>query len=148
MGSFGKGSLQKIFRKFPRNFRKLSAEFPHPFLAQWNAFLCKFPRIFRRISANFPQNPFANDPIGELLIFCLKRCFGHVCGDPLSRGFPLNPGVFQGLAAVSRHTPKGHVAPVALQLPRVSHAKLALKTCRTTTLVGLAPHCATMYAPH
>ena len=34
MGSFGKGSLQKSFRKFPRNFRKLSAEFPHPFLAQ------------------------------------------------------------------------------------------------------------------
>ena len=25
---------QKIFRKFPRNFRKLSAESPHPFLAQ------------------------------------------------------------------------------------------------------------------
>ena len=34
MGSFGKGSLQKIFRKFLRNFRKLSAEFPRPFLAQ------------------------------------------------------------------------------------------------------------------
>ena len=29
MGSFRKGSLQKILRKFPR---KLSAEFPHPFL--------------------------------------------------------------------------------------------------------------------
>ena len=34
MGSFGKESLQKSFRKLPRNFRKLSTELPHPFLTQ------------------------------------------------------------------------------------------------------------------
>ena len=48
-------------RKFSANFREIStnfsAEFPHPFLAQWNVVHCKFPRIFRRISANFPQKP-------------------------------------------------------------------------------------------
>ena len=34
MGSFGKGSLQKMFCKYPLNFRKLSAEFPRPSLTQ------------------------------------------------------------------------------------------------------------------
>ena len=67
MGSFGKGSLQKIFRNFQRNFRKLSAEFPHPFLTQYNISSANF----RKFSAEFPQtfrkNPFANDPISELL---------------------------------------------------------------------------------
>ena len=59
--SFGKGSLQKMFRNFLRNFRKLSAEFPHPCLMQYNVFFAslhefstKFPRAFRK-------NPFAND---------------------------------------------------------------------------------------
>ena len=60
MGSFGKGSLQKIFRKCPRNFHKLSAPFPGA-----------IKRISLQISAEFPQtfrkNPFANDPISELL---------------------------------------------------------------------------------
>ena len=41
---------------------------------------------------------------------------------------------FSGVAAVSRYTPppplKGPVAPVALQLPGVSHVKLPLKRCR------------------
>ena len=53
-----------IAENFPRNFRKLSAEFPHPFLAQYFA-------NFREFSAEFPQtfrkNPFPNDPISELL---------------------------------------------------------------------------------
>ena len=55
MGSFGKGSLPKIFCKFPRNFprtfRRISAPFPDAI----KRILCKFPQIFRRISANFPQ---------------------------------------------------------------------------------------------
>ena len=60
MGSFGKGSmgsLQKIVRKFLWNFRKLSAEFLHPFLTQSSVLFFKFPRIIWRISANFPQKP-------------------------------------------------------------------------------------------
>ena len=77
MGSFGKGSLQKIFRNFQRNFRKLSAEFPHPCLTQCNISSANF----RKFSAEFPQtfrkNPFANDPISELLI--LKRALAQTC---------------------------------------------------------------------
>ena len=51
---------------------------------------------------------------------------------------------FSGVAAVSRYTPlKGPVAPVALELPGVSHVKLPLKRCRATggvaaTLAGVA----------
>ena len=50
---------------------------------------------------------------------------------------------------VSRYTlPKSPGAPVALQLPGVSHVKLPLKRCCATgtaaaTLAGVAPHCAT-----
>ena len=81
----------------------------------------------------------------------------HVCGEPLSRyrgrsRFPQNPGGFSGVAAVSRYTPpplEGPVAPVALELPGVSHVKLPLKRCRATggcssyTVAGVALHCAT-----
>ena len=64
MGSFGKGSLQKIFRKisakFPQTFRRISAPFPDAM----KRISCKFPQKF---SAEFPQtfrnDPFANDPI-------------------------------------------------------------------------------------
>ena len=63
MGSFGKGSLQKHFR----NFRNISANFPQNFRTLSDA----IKRIFRELSAEFPQtfreNPFANDPISELL---------------------------------------------------------------------------------
>ena len=66
MGSFGKGNLQKIFCRFPRTFRKLSAEFPDA-----------IKRICVQISANFPQTfckkPFANDPISELLNFLVYQ---------------------------------------------------------------------------
>ena len=65
MGSLGKGSLQKIFRKFPRNFRKLSEPFPGAIKLISLQISANFSAEF---SANFPQkNPFANDPISELL---------------------------------------------------------------------------------
>ena len=65
MGSFGKGSLQKVSRKFRANVRKLSADIPHSFLTQQETYFVQF-------SADFPQKlrkkkPFANDPISELL---------------------------------------------------------------------------------
>ena len=68
-GVVREGVIAENFPQSPRNFRKLSAEFPHPFLTQWNVFLANF----RKISAEFPQtfrnDPFANDPISELLSF-------------------------------------------------------------------------------
>ena len=81
MGSFGKGSLQKIFRNFPRNFRN----FPQNFRTlSW-----RNKAYFLQISANFPQNfrklsaknPFANDPISVLLIvICLGDWFFTTTG--------------------------------------------------------------------
>ena len=58
--------------------------------------------------------------------------------------------VFSGVAAVSCYTPlRSPVAPVALELPGVSHVELSLKRCRATgsvaaTLAGVALHCPTM----
>ena len=71
---------------------------------------------------------------------CRRRAFivAHVFGDPLSRytcrsRFPQNPGIFQ-VWQQYRATPpvKGPIAPVALELPRVSHVKLPLNRCRAT----------------
>ena len=50
-GRSGRGHCRKLSANFRDIFCKLSTEFLHPFLAQWNVFLCKFSRIFRR---NFP----------------------------------------------------------------------------------------------
>ena len=59
---------------------------------------------------------------------------------------------FSGVAALQQYRAtrplKGPVAPVALELPGVSHIKLPLKRCRATggvaaTLAGVALHCAT-----
>ena len=62
MGSFGKGSLQKIFHKFPRNFRGSPQNF--------RTLSCRNKTHFLHISANFPQNfcknPFANNPIYKM----------------------------------------------------------------------------------
>ena len=67
-----------------------------------------------------------------------RSLVAHVCGDTLSRytcrsRFPLNPGVFQVQQQYRITLPlKGPVAPVALELPGVSHVKLPLKRCRAT----------------
>ena len=71
LGATSRKSLQNIFRKFPRNFRKLSAQFPHSFLMQSKKRFI-FVANFREFSAEFLQTfrkkkPFANDPISELL---------------------------------------------------------------------------------
>ena len=68
-----------------------------------------------------------------------------MCGDPcratrvalhLSQQISSEPWGLSGVAEVSRYPPppsqEGPVAPVALQLPRVSHVKLPLKMCRAT----------------
>ena len=47
MGSFGKGSLQKRFCRFPRSFRKLSAPFPDA--------IKRISANFRKFSQNFPK---------------------------------------------------------------------------------------------
>ena len=60
----------------------------------------------------------------------------------MSQQISLESCGFSGVAAVSCYTPKRPVAPVALQLPGVSHVKLPLKRCRATG--GVALHCATM----
>ena len=48
--------------------------------------------------------------------------------------FPQNPGFFRCSSNIALHPPplKGPVAPVALELPGVSHVKLPLKWCRAT----------------
>ena len=78
MGSFGKGSLQKIFRKFPRNFRTLSWRNKTHFCAHFREFSAEFPQTFRK-------NPFANDPISELLrlIFSAVTVKGGMVRDAL-----------------------------------------------------------------
>ena len=53
-----------------------------------------------------------------------------------------------GFASVAAPPLRGPVAPVALELPGVSHVKLPLKRCRATggvaaTLAGVALPCAT-----
>ena len=55
VGSFRKGPLQKISANFCEIFRKLSAEFPRPFLMQSNVFSTKFPQNFRKLSAKTPS---------------------------------------------------------------------------------------------
>ena len=58
-------------RKFSANFREISANFPHPFRTLSWRNKTHFFANFREFSAEFPQtfrkNPFANDPISELL---------------------------------------------------------------------------------
>ena len=66
----------------------------------------------------------------------------HVCGEPLSRytcratcvraDFLRILGSFRCSSSISLHPLKGPVAPVALELPGVSHVKLPLKRCRAT----------------
>ena len=47
--------------------------------------------------------------------------------------FPQNSGLFRCSTGIAPHPPiKGPVAPVALQLPGVSHVKLRLTRCRAT----------------
>ena len=66
-GIVREGVIAEIFPKMSAKFPQLSAEFPHPFLTQSNVSFANF----RELSAEFPQtfrkNPFANDPISELL---------------------------------------------------------------------------------
>ena len=56
----GKGSLQKFVWRFPCKF------------SQAHRIYTRFPDAIKRIFANFPlnfrKNPFANDPISELLV--------------------------------------------------------------------------------
>ena len=59
-------------RKFSANFHEIYANFPQNFRTlSWRTKTRFFPK-FRELSAEFPQtfrkNPFANDPISELLI--------------------------------------------------------------------------------
>ena len=73
MGSFGKGSLQK-------NFPQISAEISAEFSARFpGAIKTHFFANFREFSAKCPQtfrkNPFANDPISELLIVLQPQNF-------------------------------------------------------------------------
>ena len=78
VGSFGKGSLQKCFREFLRNLRKLSVEFRTLPDARKRSF-CKFPAIITEFPQNSPQNkPFAHEPISELLIIQMETTvFGN-----------------------------------------------------------------------
>ena len=80
-------NFPQISAKFPQTFRRISAPFP-------GAIKC----ISLQISANFPQNfrknPFANDPISELLIFVgptmtRTKSMRHSLNRNLSWGFPL-----------------------------------------------------------
>ena len=64
----------EIFPQRSAKFPQLSAESPHPFLAQSNVFFANF----RELSAEFPRTfrkkkLFANDPIHELLTFANPR---------------------------------------------------------------------------
>ena len=56
-------TLLQISAKFPQTFRRISAPFPDA--------MKRISANFREVSAEFPQtfrkNPFANDPISELL---------------------------------------------------------------------------------
>ena len=58
MGSFGRGHC----RKFSANFRKLSAEFPHPFLTQSNVFLANFGELSAEFPQTFRKNPSLMTP--------------------------------------------------------------------------------------
>ena len=108
-GVVREGVIAENIPQSPRNFRKLSAEFPHPSLTQWNVFFANF----RKISAEFPQtfrnDPFANDPISELLnagwrkercnksgdgcrSLCLIRA-AHSAGESPIRGWQLPPSL-------------------------------------------------------
>ena len=67
VGSFGKGSLQKMFckfsAKFPQTFHRILALFPDAM----NRVLQISAKIFRK---TLSKNPFANEPISELLTIC------------------------------------------------------------------------------
>ena len=55
MGSFGKGSLQKVFRRFPRNFRRISAPYPGAIKHSFRELSAEFPQTFRKLSAKTPS---------------------------------------------------------------------------------------------
>ena len=66
MGSFGKGSLQKFstnFREIFATFRRISAPFPDAL----KSMLANFCELSAEFPQTFCKNPFANDPISELL---------------------------------------------------------------------------------
>ena len=77
----------------------------------------------------------------------------HVCGDPLSRyacrttrvaaDFLRILGFFRCSSGIALNPPpqKNPAAPVALQLPGVSHVKLPLRRCRATGGCCLARSC-------
>ena len=95
----------------------------------------------------------APKPCNPVKVHCtvLVAC---VCGDPcratrVAADFLRILGFCGCSSNIALHPPlKGPVAPVALELPGVSHVKLPLKRCRATrgvaaTLAGVALHCAT-----
>ena len=92
-----------------------------------------------------PSQPYSNhaEPYSDKDLNPLEGLhdWGHSCtrvrGRPValhvSQQISSESWGFLGVAAVSRYTPlKGPVAPVALELPGVSHVKLPPKRCRAT----------------
>ena len=65
-GRSGRGHCRKISAKFPRNFRTLSWRNKTYFSANFRECSAEFPQTFRK-------NPFANDPISELLNYTQKQ---------------------------------------------------------------------------
>ena len=104
-----------------------------------------------------PINPTENSlrkqfaqTLSACLLFNLKERGRTICTNSpencLRKLFSLGWVVFE--VGFSPLTLKGPVAPVAFELPGVSHVKLPLKRCRATggvaaTLAGVALHCAT-----
>ena len=70
MGSFGKGSLQKVFCKFrkisAKKIRRISAPFPDA----TKRIFSNFREFSVEILQTFRKNPFANDPILSELLNC------------------------------------------------------------------------------
>ena len=133
--SFGSANFRKLPADFSANlgWRNFSAIFsafffqdfrpPKEFTPKIHAQNCQHSSLISLSRIQFLFTPSVRGPPVALHVSrytCRSRC-------------PQNPGVFQ-VWQQYRATPplKGPVAPVALELPEVSHVKLPLKRCRAT----------------
>ena len=80
LGSFGKGSFQKSIRKFPRNFRRISAHFSD---AIKHVFSTNLREVYAECPQTFHKIPFANDELSTRVV--RRGNYSEVSSSLLSR---------------------------------------------------------------